>query len=333
MSSRASKIVHFPSNSPLHPLFLARRITNPSGLSTASNSKYWLSRWFHEQNTCDADMRPAGRFCLDDQSSGYTRSQSTSPRNSIASLVFWRQQLPTGTKRWINIAWVILILGFAALHALHLSADFPNHTPWMHDWAKYTDEGWYGNAAIRAHLFGNWYLPGDFNPAVALPVWPYLEWLLFFLTGVSAEAARGLAIAFFFANLLLSYWLLRLNGPRWVALFALTLLVTSPFLYSFMRLAILEPLLTTLTLLALNLCVRLARFRRPILGAFWIGLLFALMMLTKTTAIFLLPALAWAVLLPSWRTRGSSIRCALVITGTSAVAYAAWLLLVTELGL
>ncbi|MGA9464626.1 MAG: glycosyltransferase family 39 protein, partial [Terracidiphilus sp.] len=263
----------------------------------------------------------------------YTRTQPTSPRNSIASLVLWRQQLPTGTKRWINLAWCALILGFAALHALHLGADFPNHTPWMHDWAKYTDEGWYGNAAIRAHLFGNWYLPGDFNPAVALPVLPFLEWLLFFLTGVSAEAARGLAITFFFANLLLSYWLLRSNGPRWSALFALTLLVTSPFLYSFSRLAILEPLLTTLTLLALNLAVRLAGFRRPILASFGIGVLFALMMLTKTTAIFLLPALAWAVLLPLWRTRGPFLRCALVITATSAAVYAAWLLLVVQLGL
>jgi hypothetical protein len=61
----------------------------------------------------------------------------------------------------------------------------------MRDWAKYTDEGWYGNAAIRAHLFGHWFVSGDFNPAVALPVWPFLEWLLFFFTGVSVEAARG----------------------------------------------------------------------------------------------------------------------------------------------
>ena len=50
---------------------------------------------------------------------------------------------------------------------------------------------------------------GDFNPAPAVPVWPFLEWVLFFFTGVTVEAARGLAVAFFFANLLLSYLLLR----------------------------------------------------------------------------------------------------------------------------
>ena len=91
--------------------------------------------------------------------------------------------------------WLAAVVGFAALHAVHLDADFPNHSPWLADWAKYTDEGWYGNAAVRAHLFGNWYMAGDFNPAVAMPVWPFLEWVLFFFTGVSLAAARGLAIA------------------------------------------------------------------------------------------------------------------------------------------
>src|SRR3974390_1273958 len=123
--------------------------------------------------------------------------------------------------------WVVLIGAFAVFHAINLSADFPNHSPWYHDWAKYTDEGWYGNAAIRAHLFGNWYVPGDFNPAPAVRVWPFLEWVLFFFTGITVEAARGLAVAFFFANLLLSYALLRSRGPRWMALLALTLIVTN----------------------------------------------------------------------------------------------------------
>ena len=205
------------------------------------------------------------------------------------------------SRHWLYLLWVIAIGGFAALHALHLNADFPNHSPWFMDWAKYTDEGWYGNAAVRAHLFGNWYMPGDFNPAAALPVWPFLEWLLFFVTGVTIEAARGLAVAFFFVNLVLCYLLLRATGARWVALLAVTLVVTSPFVYCFSRLAILEPLLTALTLGALNLAVRLPRLRRPVWGAAGIGLLFALMMLTKTTAVFLLPALGWAMVLPLWQ--------------------------------
>ncbi len=201
------------------------------------------------------------------------------------------------------------------------------------DWAKYTDEGWYGDAAVRAHLFGNWYLPGDFNPAPAVPVWPFLEWILFFFTGVTIQAARGLAIAFFFANLLLGYLLLRARGPRWMALLAVTLLVTSPFLYCFSRLAILEPMLTTFTLSALNLAIRLPRFRRPVWASIWIGLLFTLMMLTKTTAVFLLPALGWAMVLPLWHNRKLALRGALAALVASAASFGAWMTLVFRLGL
>jgi hypothetical protein len=217
------------------------------------------------------------------------------------------------------------IAGFALLHAVHLRADFPNHSPWLFDWAKYTDEGWYGNAAVRAHLFGNWYVPGDFNPAVAVPVWPFFEWLLFFFTGVSPEAARALAVAVFFLNLLLGYVLLRASSPRWVALLALTLLVTSPFLYCFSRLAILEPLLTAFLLAALNLAVRLPRLRRPAWGAACVGLLFALAMLTKTTAFFLLPAVAWAIAAPLWPARKRAIACILAACCTFVAGYGLWI--------
>jgi hypothetical protein len=237
------------------------------------------------------------------------------------------------TRRWAYAAWLVLIGAFALIHALNLRADFPNHSPWISDWAKYTDEGWYGNAAVRAHLFGNWYRPGDFNPAVALPVWPLLEWVLFFFTGVSIQAARGLAIAVFFLNLFLSYCLLRARGPLWMALLGLALLVTSPFLYCFSRLAILEPLLITFALAALNLAVRLPRFRRRTLASVGIGLLFALMLLTKATGVFLLPALVWAIVVPLRRERRSALRCALAALAGAVVAYGLWVGVVLGRGL
>jgi 4-amino-4-deoxy-L-arabinose transferase-like glycosyltransferase len=237
------------------------------------------------------------------------------------------------SRRWFYTVWLVLIGGFAALHALHLSADLPNNSPWFSDWAKYTDEGWYGNAAIRAHLFGNWYLRGDFNPAPAVPVWPFLEWILFFFTEVTVQAARGLAVGFFVANLVLSYLLLRTRGPRWMALLAVTLLVTSPFLYCFSRLAILEPMLTAFTLGAMNLAVRLPKMRRPVWASVWIGLLFTLMMLTKTTAIFLLPALGWALVLPLWQNRRLVLRCAGAAACTFAVTFGLWIALIVRAGL
>jgi 4-amino-4-deoxy-L-arabinose transferase-like glycosyltransferase len=241
--------------------------------------------------------------------------------------------LAIDSKRWAYAAWLILIFAFAALHGLHLSADFPNHTPWYSDWAKYTDEGWYGNAAVRAHLFGNWYMPGDFNPAPAVPLWPFLEWIVFRFTGVTIQAARGLAVAFFFANLVLSYLFLRWRGPRWMALLALTFVVSSPFLYCFSRLAILEPMLTALTLAALNLAIRLPGSRRPVTISIVIGVLFTLMMLTKTTAVFLLPAIGWALIAPLWPDRKSALRCALASAGSFTVTFALWMALVAGFGL
>ena len=88
---------------------------------------------------------------------------------------------------------------FVCLHWVHLRADFPNHSPWM-DWAKYTDEGWYGDGAIRHFQRGHWYVAGDFNPAAALPVWPMAEALLFRFTGVGVVAARALSGCGFWVN-------------------------------------------------------------------------------------------------------------------------------------
>jgi hypothetical protein len=221
---------------------------------------------------------------------------------------------------------VLLLIAsiFLILHAFHLNADFPNHSPWM-DWAKYTDEGWYGDGAIRHFQRGHWYVPGDFNPAVALPVWPLLEAVLFRFTGVNLVAARALTVGIFGLILTASYFLLRrwqdLSNPNpgksqitLVPAIAVLLLAVSPFCYVFTRLAILEPLLILLTLLALlvasyvtsgqgsatSVGTRLS-WAMPILA---LGLILPLMVLTKTTAVFLFPAIAWIL----WARAGYSLR-------------------------
>jgi hypothetical protein len=236
-------------------------------------------------------------------------------------------------KSIVLIAQTLLLLlaaGIFSLHYLHLSADFPNHSPWM-DWSKYTDEGWYGDAAIRLLERGRWYLPGDFNPAAALPVWPLLELAVFRITGVSLIAARALTVSVFACILIASFWLLRRTRatpetpyPLAPAV-AVLLLAASPFCYAFTRIAILEPLLVLLTLLALLAATcaapqkppppqanqtpappprRLPDRFRAALPALALGLLIPLMVLTKTTAIFLLPAVAWML----WASTGFHLR-------------------------
>jgi 4-amino-4-deoxy-L-arabinose transferase-like glycosyltransferase len=265
--------------------------------------------------------------------SGHELISLTTPSDAPAS-----RSTPTRiADRAAELFLLIVAAIFVVLHALHLDADFPNNSPWM-DWSKYTDEGWYGDAAIRHFLRGHWHVPGDFNPAAALPVWPLLESVVFRFTGVNLIAARALTVTIFTLILLSSFLLLR----RWQNIsrdgeakrislapaIAVLLLAVSPFCYVFTRLAILEPLLILLMLLAL-LAASYATPERgsaagplratPLLA---LGLLLPLMVLTKTTAIFLLPSIAWIL----WARAGYRLRPFLRIALPPAIlAVAVWL--------
>src|SRR5271170_4375327 len=224
------------------------------------------------------------------------------------------------------------VVALLAAHFLHPHADFPNFSPWM-DYAKYTDEGWYGNAAVAYFIRGAWYVPGDFNPAVALPVWPFLEWVLFHFTGVSVTAARVLVVAIFGGNVALTYALVRSQAPRWAALLAAALLASNAFLYCFSRLAILEPLLIFQLLLSWLLTLRLPRVEErwkqaALLVA--IGLLLCGMVLTKTTAVFLFPSVFYLL----WYTRREETRAVLsscgVVALSAAIPWLAYYLIVVR---
>ena len=238
---------------------------------------------------------------------------------------------PSGVVRAIE---ALLLFGagvFLVLHAVHLTADFPNFSPWM-DWSKYTDEGWYGDGAIRHFQRGHWNLPGDFNAAAALPVWPFLEALVFHFSGVSLAAARALTVAVFGLILLVSYGLLRRHlvssGPlaSLVPAAAVLLLGVSPFCFVFTRLAILEPLLILLTLLAL-LAASYASPRQGSAGLRYflplvlLGVLLPLMVLTKTTAVFLFPAIAWMLYARAGCRLRAFVHLSLVPAGLGAVLW------------
>jgi hypothetical protein len=121
-----------------------------------------------------------------------------------------------------------------------------------------------------------------------------VEAIVFKFTGVSLGAARALAVCIFGAILAAVWLLLRRFHNSLTASLAVLLLAVSPFCFAFTRLAILEPLLVLLMLLAL-LAASYAKQSRhwPVVA---LGLLLPLMVLTKTTAIFLLPAVFFLLL-------------------------------------
>jgi 4-amino-4-deoxy-L-arabinose transferase-like glycosyltransferase len=221
---------------------------------------------------------------------------------------------------------------FSLLHFVHLRADPPSQTRWI-DPVQFTDEGWYSSAATRETLTGHWYLRGDFNPGVSAPVWPFLEWIEFRWTGATIESARTLAGLFFIADLFLAYGLFRRRAPEWATLLGLTFIVTSPFIFCFLRNATLEPILVTTTLLAMNAAIRVGSSRHPLRVSALTGLLFTLMMLAKPMAIYALPALGVLALWPLLKRRALALRCFLSALTAFALSYGLWLAMVCQSGL
>jgi 4-amino-4-deoxy-L-arabinose transferase-like glycosyltransferase len=195
-------------------------------------------------------------------------------------------------ERWLHIILLSLALVLSLTRFAWLRADFPNHSPWMLDEAKFTDEGWWASAAVRHFLLGHWEVAGDYNPAAAVPVWPVVLTIVFHFTGVSIVAARAVNVSFSIATVVLVYLLVRrYGGTQTTAALAALLLAASPFAFAFSRLATLD------TVIVFEWCLSLwvASYAGP--GRTWppltLGLLIPVMLLTKTTALALLPGILW----------------------------------------
>jgi 4-amino-4-deoxy-L-arabinose transferase-like glycosyltransferase len=202
------------------------------------------------------------------------------------------------------LAFVLCLLRFA-----YLRADFPNYSPWRIDQAKFTDEGWWANAAVRHFLIGHWQVPGDYNPAVAVPVWPVLLTTVFRLTGVSIVAARAMNVFFSIATVGLLYLLVRRYAAATTAALAALLLAASPFAFAFSRLATLD----TMVVFEFCLLLWIASYTSPrrIWLPFLLGILILVMLLTKTTAVTLVPAVLWLLWMA---TRKRFLQAILVVT-------------------
>ena len=184
---------------------------------------------------------------------------------------------------------------FYGLCFFHLRADFPNHSPW-NDWSKMTDEGWYGGAAAQHLLHASWFTPGSFNPAVAMPVWPLALRVWFGLTGTGMQSARALMLLVYGTSLALLFLTVRERNRNQddsgiLPALAIALMAVNPFCYAFDRLAVLEPAMVFWLILGLWLAGRTSR--NDIASQIGLGAILCLLVLTKTTGIFLAPALLY----------------------------------------
>jgi Dolichyl-phosphate-mannose-protein mannosyltransferase len=197
----------------------------------------------------------------------------------------------TKVERRLHNIFLLLALALCLLRFAYLRADFPNHSPWVMDQAKFTDEGWWANAAVRHFLVGHWEVAGDYNPAVAVPVWPVLLTVVFHLTGVSIVAARALNVSLSIATVGLVYLLVRRYASETPAALAALLLAASPFAFAFSRLATLD------TIVNFEFCLMLwiVSYANPrrIWPSILLGILIPILLFTKTTAVVLMPAALW----------------------------------------
>jgi hypothetical protein len=223
---------------------------------------------------------------------------------------------PRIAERWLHWIFLLLALALCLIRFAFLRADFPNHSPWMIDQAKFTDEGWWGSAAVRHFLIGHWQVPGDYNPAAVVPVWPALLTLVFQVTGVSIITARAVSVSFSIATVALVYFLVRrYDVSRTLAALAALLLAASSFAFAFSRLATLD----TIIVFEWTLLMWAASHAGP--GRLWpllaLGIGIPVIVLTKTTALVLLPAVLWLL----WKKNPRAILAVIAIAGIIIAAY------------
>ncbi len=236
-------------------------------------------------------------------------------------------------RRWLRVAIWLLVCAIAALRFVHLEADFPNDSIWAIDQAKFTDEGWWAGAAVMHALTGHWYVPGDYNPAVALPVWPLLLSAVFHFTGVSVIAARALNVAISLATLGLVFVLLQRHtrsGSDVPSLAAVLLLALSPFAFVFSRLAILDSLV--IFEFCLSLWVASFATSRRMWPLAVLSVLVSLMLLTKTTSAVLIPSLFWLAWSAMGRKAAASLRVALAVAIVPAALTQGYAALASAMG-
>jgi 4-amino-4-deoxy-L-arabinose transferase-like glycosyltransferase len=223
---------------------------------------------------------------------------------------------PRPVERWLHWIFLLLALVLCLIRFAYLRADFPNHSSWMIDQAKFTDEGWWASAAVRHFLIGHWQVPGDYNPAPVVPAWPALLTLVFQVTGVSIIAARAVSVSFSIATVALVYFLVRrYDVSRTLAAFAALLLAASSFAFAFSRLATLD----TIIVFEWTLLMWAASYAAP--GRVWpllvLGIGIPIMVFTKTTALVLLPAVIWLL----WKRNPRALLMVIAMAGTVITTY------------
>jgi 4-amino-4-deoxy-L-arabinose transferase-like glycosyltransferase len=165
-----------------------------------------------------------------------------------------------------------------------------------------------------------------------MPVWPTMLGVWFALTGVSMVAARTLTMLLYGVSLVLLYRVVWRARQGQLAAVVVLLTVVNPFCYAFDRLAVLEPVTVFWMMLALWIAgeTRSENVLRQVL----LGVVVALLVLTKVTGIALVPAVLY-LMVAGWKWAGlrralqwRNVVAVAVVVGTAAVLWEGYMRLV-----
>lgn len=186
----------------------------------------------------------------------------------------------------------IVSLFFLIVRFFNLDADFPLGI--TYSGVVFTDEGWYSNAAVRSYIFGSWYLPGDFNPAINMPIGQLLHKVTLYFLGLGLSSVRATSAVAYVLLVAVATLIVWREFGRLAAALTSLILATNFFSFAYSRLAIMELIATFFVFIGIFLALR--AHKEKFIGWLLLASVFiSIGILTKTSMVFATPVLAYIV--------------------------------------
>ncbi|MDD5491390.1 MAG: glycosyltransferase family 39 protein [bacterium] len=216
------------------------------------------------------------------------------------------------------LALVIVMILFAGLRIIHLSADAPIGLSWGR--GPFTDEGFYAHNARNKILFDNWSMD-DYNYHFVSPVMSAINYIAFKSIGLKYGSMRVCAVFFSLLTLFLIFNLVRKKYDYTTALMSGFMIIFSYFYLMYNRLFISEIPMLFFLILALFF-IDQGKKR----DFYFAGMCFVLALLSKSLALHFMAVIAWML----WRQRhhGMWPKAGLFFAGVASVAVFWWVSLV-----
>jgi len=215
-------------------------------------------------------------------------------------------------QKTLSVILLLTVVIFLFLRFVNLNADFPLGITWSG--VLFTDEGWFANAALRHYISGEWYISGDVNHAIPMPLGHVLHRFTFSIFGIGLSSVRITAVVLFNVLVVATALLVRRHFGIFAALLTALLLVTNYVVFAYSRLAVMDLVGTSFVV-----CGLLAARGYRNHGARLPYLLLASVLigagaLTKNTMVFAVPLLGYL----AWR-QGRSNRESLIFLFSSII--------------